>query len=96
MRTLFIDILGLGAVGLRARRRANLQIADFILSVVNDPASKSRRARPLSNEMAMAIVGGVNELVLQAIEEHRADRLTELSGAAAELARAVIDGTNRG
>jgi AcrR family transcriptional regulator len=96
LRTLFIDILGLGAVGLQARRRANLQIADFILSVVNDPTSKSRRVGPLSNEMAMAIVGGVNELVLQAIEDNRADRLAELSGAAAELARAVIDGTNRG
>jgi AcrR family transcriptional regulator len=88
LRTLFIAILGLGPAGLQARRRANLELADFILSVVND----ARRAKPLPAEMALAIVGGVNELILQAIEEDRADRLTELGGAAARLARSVIDG----
>ena len=93
LRTLFIHILGLGNEGLQARRRANLQLAAFILNVVNDPGSKSQRQRPLSAEMAMAIVGGVNELVLQAIEEGRAERLAELSGAAAQLAKAVIDGS---
>ena len=88
LRTLFIAILGLGPAGLKARRRANLALAEFILSVVND----TRRAKPLPPEMALAIVGGVNELILQAIEEDRADRLTELGGAAARLARSVIDG----
>ena len=88
LRTLFIAILGLGPAGLQARRRANAHLADFILSVVND----GTRARPLPQAMAVAIVGGVNELVLQAIEENRADKLSELSGAAAQLARAVIDG----
>jgi AcrR family transcriptional regulator len=95
LRTLFIDILGLGTEGLQARRRANLQLADFILSVVNDPGAQSARDKPLPAEMAMAIVGGINELVLQAIEEDRADRLIELSGAAAQLARFVIDGSNQ-
>jgi hypothetical protein len=88
LRTLFIAILGLGPEGLKARRRANLALAEFILSVVND----ARRAQPLPPEMALAIVGGVNELILQAIEEDRADRLTELASAAARLARSVIDG----
>jgi AcrR family transcriptional regulator len=91
LRTLFIAILGLGPAGLQARRRANRDLCDFILSVAND----GTRAQPLPEAMAMAIVGGVNELVLQAIEEDRADRLGELGSAAAMLARAVIDGTNR-
>jgi AcrR family transcriptional regulator len=88
LSTLFIAILGLGPAGLRARRDANAALADFILSVAND----RRRAKPLPREMALAIVGGVNELILEAIEDGRADRLAELSGAAARLARSVIDG----
>jgi AcrR family transcriptional regulator len=88
LSTLFIAILGLGPAGLAARRRANNDLADFILGVVNDGS----RADPLAPQMALAIVGGVNELILQAIEQGRAAQLIELSGAAARLARSVIDG----
>jgi hypothetical protein len=41
---------------------------------------------------AFGIVGAINELVLLAIEEDRVERLAELTGTAAQLARAVIDG----
>jgi AcrR family transcriptional regulator len=91
LRTLFIAILGLGAEGLRARRRANQHLADFILQIVNGPHRD--RARALPAPLAMGVVGGINELILQAIEDDRADRLTELTEAAAQLARAVIDGS---
>jgi len=91
LRTLFIAILGLGAEGLHARRRANQRLADFILRIVN--GANRRRTTPLPPPLAMGIVGGINELILQAIEADRADRLTELTEAAAQLARAVIDGS---
>lgn len=85
LRTLFIDILALGAPGLAARRRANQAIADFMLEVIN------ARQRPpvLAPDMAMAVVGGIHELVLQAIERGGADALPELAGQAARLVRAV-------
>lgn len=85
LRTLFIEILGLGADGLAARRRVNQEIADFMLAVIN----AERRERPLSPDMAMAVVGGINELVLQAIERGRADRLRELVAPAIQLLRSV-------
>jgi AcrR family transcriptional regulator len=66
MRTLFIEILGLGPDGLAARRRVNQEIADFILVVANSASVAKRRS--LSPPMAMAIVGGINELVLTYIE----------------------------
>jgi AcrR family transcriptional regulator len=91
LRTLFIAILGLGAEGLRARRRANQRLAAFILQIVNGAGSD--RVAPLPAPLAMGIVGGINELILQAVEADRADRLTELTEAAAQLARAVIDGS---
>jgi hypothetical protein len=92
LRTLFIEILGLGAPGLAARRRANRQIAQFIADVVDGPGAKPPRAQPLGEPLAMGIVGAINELILQAIEADRVDRLAELTPTAARIARSVIDG----
>lgn len=92
LRTLFIEILGLGAAGLAARRRANRQIAQFIVGVVDGPGAKPPRAQPLGEPLALGIVGAINELVLQSIEEDRVERLAELTPTAARLARSVIDG----
>lgn len=88
MRTLFIEILGLGAEGLESRRRVNQEIADFILGIVNEGRGRVGQG-PLSPGMAMAIVGGINELVLQYIEQDRVAGLRELVGPASELVRAV-------
>jgi AcrR family transcriptional regulator len=84
MRTLFIEILGLGAEGLAARRRVNQEIADYMLGVVN-----AGRAEKLSPPLAMAIVGGIHELVLQAIEDGRVTELPELTATATQLVKAV-------
>lgn len=88
MRTLFVEILGLGAEGLAARRRVNQELADFMLKTVNGP----NRRKPLSPELAIAVVGGINELVLREIERGRVGRLRELTGVAVGLLRAVIRG----
>lgn len=86
LRTLYIEILGLGTPGLAARRRVNLAIGDFILEVVNGPSATTAR---LSPAMAQAVVGGINELVLQAIEQGRQADLLELVAPASALVRAV-------
>jgi AcrR family transcriptional regulator len=86
MRTLFIDILGLGAEGLEARRRVNREIAEFMLGVVNTPTRKT----PLTAGMAMAVVGGINELILESIEQDRIAQLQELVAPASALVRAVM------
>ena len=92
LRTLFIAILGLGPEGLAARRRANRRLAEFIVAVVSGPAARPRRAKPLPAAFAMAIVGAINELILQAIEDDRVAELPALTGVAAQIARALIDG----
>ena len=84
MRTLFVEMLGLGAEGLAARRRVNQEIADYMLGVVN-----AGRAEKLSPELAMAVVGGIHELVLQAIEDGRVTELPELTKTATQLVKAV-------
>ncbi|QDL37502.1 TetR/AcrR family transcriptional regulator [Rhodoferax sediminis] len=89
LRTLFIDILGLGAPGLAARRRVNGEIARFMGSVIN-----AGQATPvLDDDMAMAVVGGIHELVLQAIEQERlVAALPELADLTGRLVRAVVQG----
>jgi AcrR family transcriptional regulator len=95
MRTLFIEILGLGMEGLAARRRVNQQIAMFMLSVINNDKNK-RSAEPLlSDEMAMAVVGGINELILHAIEQDRVSDLRSIAKPAIGLLRAVIKDNNK-
>jgi len=97
MRTLFIEILGLGEPGLAARRRANQEIADFMLDVINGGVNDGgdagqgpgQPADALSADMATAVVGGINELVLQAIERGRVGDLGELVGPSSLLVRAV-------
>ena len=81
MRTLFIEILGLGAEGLDARRRMNQEIADYMRAVVG--------ARKVTPGLAMAVVGGIHELVLQAIEDGKVDELPQLTAAASALVKAV-------
>lgn len=90
LRTLFIEILHLGQPGLAVRRAMYQELADFIVQVVPDNRSESdRQAMPMAT-LTMAIVGGVNELALEAIENDRADRLADLTPAASWLVRSVL------
>jgi len=86
LRTLFIEILGLGAEGLQSRRRVNQEIADFMLIAIN--GSEGQEA-PLSPRMAMAVVGGITELILQYIEQDRVAHLQELVEPSSRLVRAI-------
>jgi AcrR family transcriptional regulator len=85
VRTLFIEILHLGAEGLEARRRVNGEIADFILNVVNPTGAEPS----ITRDMAMAIVGGINELVLEYIEQDKVTQLGSLSEPAGRLVHLV-------
>lgn len=82
LRTLFIEIFAIGPAGLAARRRSTQSFADFILSVVGPG---------LAPELAVAIVGGIHEWVLQAVEQDRVAELPQAVAPAAKLIRAVID-----
>ncbi|MFC5497387.1 TetR/AcrR family transcriptional regulator [Caenimonas terrae] len=88
LRSLSIGILGLGDEGIAARRRVNQALCRFMLQVVNAGTGHPRKT-PLTQEMALAVIGGINELVLQAIEQGRAGQLEQLAGPAGELVRAV-------
>ncbi|HVE55084.1 MAG TPA: TetR/AcrR family transcriptional regulator [Ramlibacter sp.] len=86
LQTLYVEILGLGRAGLAARRRVNQEIAALMLEVVNGGAEKDS---PLPRPMAMALVGAINELVMEYIEGERVPDLAELVAPAARLVRVV-------
>ncbi len=86
LRTLFIDILGLGTAGLAARRRVNHEIADFVLEVINPTHDQAI----MSKTMAMAVVGGINELVLELIEQDRIQDIPSITTTTSALIRAVV------
>lgn len=64
-RTLLIEVFHLGLPGLAARRRAHGAIATLMQDIIN---ARAEPGRSLSTAMALAVIGGVHELVLQRIE----------------------------
>lgn len=86
VRTLTLEILHLGERGLATRRRAMRRFADLVLREIDDARDGTRR----SEAIATALTGGVNELVLEAIEEDRVDSLSELTEAVVDLYRPFL------
>jgi AcrR family transcriptional regulator len=89
-RTLMMDIYAAGPQAPRVRRQVLRRFADNLRRVVDQGRKENPRLPRLSQAMATAIIGGINELVLVAVEEGKADRLTELSGTADALLQAVL------
>ncbi|MCU0762868.1 MAG: TetR/AcrR family transcriptional regulator [Hydrogenophaga sp.] len=85
VRTLFVVIIQLGPEGMRVRRGVMNQLADFLLSMSGEEGSTSG----LTPAMALAAVGAINELVLQAIEANRVAELTSITADAAEVVRSL-------
>lgn len=90
LRTLFIEILSLGPEGLQVRRRMNQELADFVVQVVNAGHPHTAQDSAETATLAMAVVGGINELVLQAIENNRTADLADLAQPSSALVRAVL------
>lgn len=85
LHTLFIEILAIGPQGLAARRELTRGIAAFVMQVVQ--GSGVPPAQQLTEPLACGLVGAIHELVLEAVESQRADRLHELTPQASALVR---------
>lgn len=89
-RTFLSDIHAAGPNALKLRCKIHQQFADTLRNLVDAGRAQQPGTRPLSRELAVAIVGGINELILLAIDEGRADRLSETADAAIQLVFAVL------
>ena len=89
-RTLMMDIYAAGPRALEVRREVQTRFADVLRQLVDRGRTDRPGMRPLSAPMASAVIGGINELVLLAVEQGRAHRLTELASTANSLVHAVL------
>ncbi len=88
VRTLALEVLHLGGEGLAVRRRVMQRFAAHMQREINAAGTRP----PISLDVAMVIVGGINELVLEALEAGRIDRLEELAKPIVEVIGRVLRG----
>jgi AcrR family transcriptional regulator len=89
-RTYLLEIHAAGARALELRRQVHQRFADLMRALVEAARKEHPELRPLSPAMATALVGGINELVLVAVERGKGARLAELADTAAALVMAVV------
>ena len=77
-----------GPRALALRRDVQRRYARLLIEMSARAAAEEDGLRPLSPTMATAVVGGLNELMLEAVEEGR--ELPELAAAAVELIGALV------
>jgi AcrR family transcriptional regulator len=92
IRTLCIELMNLGPAGLAVRRSILDRFVHFLLQQVETSRQREAGQAPLTPLLAVALVGGVNELILHAIEQGRADHLRELAPEVTGFIRAVLLG----
>lgn len=88
-RTLVLEVQAGGPEALKVRRAAYKRHADTFVRLSEAAAAERADVRPMSPAVATAIVAGINELMLEVVEEGDAARLTEVVDASFELIHAV-------
>ena len=89
-RTFLIEIQVAGPRGRALRREVLQRFADAVRALVEEVRREDPEVRSISPELATAVVGGINELLLDTVEDDRASELPELTGVAVELVMSVL------
>lgn len=92
MNRLYVDVLGLGPAGTKAKRLVVQQFADLLMAAYEAERAKVAGMPPLRHELIVGIIAGLNELILFKIEDGEAAHLLELS----ETTRLMILGSIQG
>jgi len=89
-RTLIVEVHAAGPRALALRRTVLQRFADVLRERVEDGRQQHPEVRSLTPAMSIALVGGINELVLHTVEQGHTDQLTALSDTVAELVQAAL------
>jgi AcrR family transcriptional regulator len=98
-RGMLIDIQAAGPRAFALRQRMQLRFAEALRDLVDQGRVAEPEVRPLSPAVALAVVGGINELLLHAVDPYAGARLdaadpehpyTGLTEAITELISAVL------
>lgn len=90
-RTLLTEVLAVGPRGWQVRREVLGAFAAALVAQVEQHRRTRPEVAPLRAPVALALVGGINELVLDAVESGRGDRLSALLPTITDLVTAVLD-----
>lgn len=82
--TYLMEIRAAGPRALSLRRRVVDRFAELVRELSGGDGT------PISHDTATALVGGINELTLLAVERKRAHKLADLSATATDLIRAAL------
>ena len=89
MHALYVELFATGRPGLTMRLGVGQRFADFLCSQVDIQRSQGEALKVLDRRVAMAVVAGINELILQAIMDGRGSTLMDLADTAETLVHAV-------
>jgi AcrR family transcriptional regulator len=89
-RAALLEVQAAGPRALALRRDVQRRYARLLIALSTRAAAEEDGLRPLSPRMATAVVGALNELMLEAVEDDRTAALPELAGAAVELLGALV------
>ncbi|MGZ3427724.1 MAG: TetR/AcrR family transcriptional regulator [Polyangia bacterium] len=87
-RAFFLGIHAAGPRGIQLRREVLERFAELTRGFVSEARKREPWLRPLTPTMAMAMVGGMNELMLLRVEKQM--RMADLAETALTLWRAVV------
>ena len=90
IRAALLEIQAAGPRARELRRDVQRRYAELLRTLSIAAAAEEDGIRALSPALATAVVGGLNELMLEAVEAGQAARMGELAAAATELIRAVL------
>ena len=85
-----LEIRSAGPRALGLRRAVIHRLVDVLLGLATDARVQDPQLRRLDRETATMIAGGINELMLVAVEEERGHRLPEITDTAVGLIRAAL------
>jgi AcrR family transcriptional regulator len=89
-RTFFVEIQLAGPDALAARRKVFQRFAGTLQSIVRRGREDGAEIRLLDENMAVAIVGAINELIMVCVEEERVHELSSLQRTVVELFGALL------
>jgi AcrR family transcriptional regulator len=90
IRAAMLEIQAAGPRARVLRREVQRRHADQLRAFSAAAEAEEAGIRALTPALATAVVGGLNELMLEAVEAGHAERMGELADAATELIRAVL------
>jgi AcrR family transcriptional regulator len=90
VRAFLSEIHAAGPLALAQRRKIHLHFAKLLRTTIDAARRRGALVTPLTTDMSIALVGGINELVLCAVERRQKAALSPLAETAIELIRAAI------